>query len=54
MSSTNTQERLHEEVRRRSRVVGIFPGIESYVWLVTAFLNEYPEERAVATFDQSS
>ena len=42
------QERLHEEVRRRSRVVGIFPSSESYVRLVTAYLIEYSEEWAVA------
>jgi putative transposase len=47
ISSTNMQERLHEEVRRRSRVVGIFPSSESYVRLVTAFLIEYSEEWAV-------
>jgi transposase-like protein len=48
ISSTNMQERLHEEVRRRSRVVGIFPSSESYVRLVTAYLIEYSEEWAVA------
>ena len=48
ISSTNMQERLHEEVRRRSRVVGIFPSPESYVRLVTAYLIEYGEEWAVA------
>ncbi|MGA2977218.1 MAG: transposase [Spirochaetia bacterium] len=29
ISSTHMQERLHEKVRRRSRVVGIFPSSES-------------------------
>ncbi|MGA2614305.1 MAG: IS256 family transposase [Spirochaetia bacterium] len=48
ISSTNMQERLHEEVRRRSRVVGIFPSSDSYVRLVTAYLIEYSEEWAVA------
>jgi transposase-like protein len=47
ISSTNMQERLHEEVRRRSRVVGIFPSSESYVRLVTAFLIEYSEDWSV-------
>jgi putative transposase len=47
ISSTNMQERLHEEVRRRSRVVGIFPSKESYVRLVTAFLIEYSEDWSV-------
>jgi putative transposase len=43
IASTNMQERLHEEIRRRSRVVGIFPSTESYVRLVTAYLIEYSE-----------
>jgi putative transposase len=44
IASTNMQERLHEEVRRRSRVVGIFPSSEAYVRLVTSYLIEYSEE----------
>jgi putative transposase len=47
IASTNMQERLHEEIRRRSRVVGIFPSTESYVRLVTAYLIEYSEEWSV-------
>jgi len=47
VASTNMQERLHEEVRRRARVVGIFPSKESFVRLVTAFLIEYSEEWSV-------
>jgi transposase-like protein len=35
IASTNMQERLHEKVRRRSRVVEIFPSKVSYVRLVT-------------------
>ena len=31
ISSTNTLERLNKEIRRRSRVVGIFPSMESYL-----------------------
>jgi transposase-like protein len=44
VSSTNMQERLHKEIRRRTRVVGIFPSEESYVRLVTSYLIEYSEE----------
>jgi putative transposase len=47
IASTNMQERLHEEIRRRSRVVGIFSSTESYVRLVTAYLIEYSEEWSV-------
>jgi len=44
ISSTNMQERLHKEIRRRSRAVGIFPSVEAYVRLVTSYLIEYSEE----------
>jgi putative transposase len=48
ISSTNMQERLHREVRRRSRVVGIFPSGEAYVRLVTSYLIEYSEDWAMS------
>ena len=44
ISSTNTLERLNKEVRRRSRVIGIFPSVESYQRLMTASLIEYSED----------
>jgi putative transposase len=37
-------ERSIREVRRRSRVVGIFPSIESWVRLETCYLIEYSED----------
>jgi len=43
-SSTNILERLHVEIRRRSRVVGIFPSTESYLRLLTSYLIEYAED----------
>ena len=46
ISSTNGQERLNMEIRRRSRVVGDFPSIESYVRLTICYLIEYAEDWA--------
>jgi transposase-like protein len=43
-SSTNILERLNREIRRRTRVVGIFPSVESYVRLVTCYLIENAED----------
>lgn len=47
-SSTNVLERLNCEIRRRSRVVGVFPSIDSYVRLVTCYLLEYSDDWAVS------
>jgi transposase-like protein len=44
ISSTNTLERLNAEIRRRTRVVGIFPSMDSYVRLVTTYMIEYTED----------
>jgi len=44
ISSTNILERLNREIRRRSRVVGIFPGMDSYLRLITSYLIEYAED----------
>ncbi len=44
IASTNMLDRLHREMRRRSRVVGIFPSVESYVRLLTSYLIEYSED----------
>jgi transposase-like protein len=44
ISSTNVLERLNKEIRRRTRVIGIFPTIDSYVRLVTSYMIEYSEE----------
>jgi transposase-like protein len=44
ISSTNTLERLNREIRRRSKVVGIFPNKDSYIRLITTYLMEYEEE----------
>jgi len=44
ISSTNVMERTNKEVRRRSRVVGVFPSMEAYMRLVTSYLMEYTED----------
>ena len=44
ISSTNILERLNREIRRRSRVVGIFPRMDSYLRLITSYLIEYAED----------
>jgi len=41
ISSTNVVERIIREIRRRSRVIGVFPSQESYVRLITSYLIEY-------------
>ena len=48
IASTNMLERLNEEIRRRTRVVGIFPTPDSYLRLVTTFLIEYTEDWSVS------
>ena len=40
-------ERLNKEIRRRTRVVGIFPNPESYLRPVTVYLMECSEDWSV-------
>ena len=40
-------ERLNKEIRRWTRMVGIFPNSESYLRLVTVYLMEYSEDWSV-------
>jgi len=42
--TTNGLERLHREIRRRSRVVGIFPNEASCLRLVSAIAMEISED----------
>lgn len=44
LRTTNMQERLNEEVRRRERVIRIFPNDESAWRLIGALLAEYNEQ----------
>jgi len=58
LRTTNGVERLHREVRRRARVVSIFPNQASCLRLVSAVLNEISEEwltgRTYLTFEGST
>jgi transposase-like protein len=44
ISSTNVLERVNKEIRRRSKVISIFPSKESYLRLITTYLMEYTED----------
>ena len=44
ISSTNILERLNREIRRRTKGVGIFPSMNSYIRLVTSYMIEYIED----------
>ena len=44
LRTTNGIERLNKEIRRRTRVVGIFPNEDACLRLVTAILMETSEE----------
>src|SRR5690606_18445399 len=44
LRSTNGLERLNREVRRRERVIGIFPNADSALRLLGAMLMEQDEE----------
>ena len=39
-------ERVNREIRRRSRVVGVFPSVGSYLRLIASYLMEYTEDWA--------
>ena len=57
LRTTNGMERLHREVRRRARVVSIFPNQASCLRLVSAVLSEISEEwltgRTYITFESA-
>ena len=55
LRTTNMQERLNEEIRRRERVIRIFPNDESALRLIGALLaeqNEAWQERRYLDMDE--
>jgi putative transposase len=48
LHSTNPLERLHKEIKRRTRVVGIFPNRDSLMRMVGTLLAEQDDERQVS------
>lgn len=48
IASSNMIERLNEEIRRRTKVIGIFHDPDSYLRLVTTYLMEYAEDWSVS------
>lgn len=48
LHSTNPIERLHKEVKRRTRVVGIFPTLDSLMRMVGTLLSEQDDEWQVS------
>src|SRR6266700_7551110 len=44
ISSTNPIERINEEIRRRTRVVGVFPSVASALRLIGMILLEQTED----------
>ena len=44
LRSTNSQERLNEEIQRRERVIRIFPNEDSAIRLIGALLSEFHEQ----------
>ena len=44
IATSNMIERLNREIRRRTKVVGIFPNTKSYLRLVGSYILEYTED----------
>jgi transposase-like protein len=50
LRSGNMVERLNREIRRREKVIGIFPGDSSVVRLIGAYLMEIDEDWTTGRF----
>ena len=48
ISLNNKIERLNKEIRRRTKVIGIFPNPDAYVRLVSIYLMEYSGDWSVS------
>lgn len=48
IASSNMLEKLNKEIRRRTRVIGIFLNPDSYLRLVATYLMEYAEDWSAA------
>jgi len=44
LRTTNAAERINQEIKRRTRVAGLFPNENSLLRLVSAVLSEFDEE----------
>jgi putative transposase len=44
LNSTNPLERLHKEIKRRTRVVGVFPSRDSLIRMVGKLLGEQDDQ----------
>lgn len=55
LRTTNLAERMNEEIRRRQRVIRIFPNEASAERLIGALLNEFYEEwqQGIRYFDMT-
>ena len=47
LRTSNLAERVNKEIKRRTKIVGIFPNCDSCLRLVTALLVEIDEEWAL-------
>ena len=46
ISSTNVLVRINRKIRRRSRVVGVYQSVSSYLRLIVSYLMECAEDWA--------